>query len=100
MSQLLPDNVNLFVRWLFSFGMLGARYLIFAGGAYLLYYIIKRQDWLFMKIQQKHPERKQILTELGYSILSFCVFATIVVLIRLAVTHGIFETKVYRHFSD
>lgn len=100
MSQLLPDNISLFVRWLFALGMLGARYLIFAGGAYLLYYVIKRQDWLFMKIQQKYPERKQILTEVGYSILTFFVFASVVVLIRIAITHGIFETKVYRHFSD
>jgi len=100
MSQLLPDNVSLFIRWLFSFGMLSARYLIFAGGAYLLYYIIKRQDWLFMKIQQKYPERKQIWTEVVYSILTFFVFSTVVVLIRLAITHGIFDTKVYRHFSD
>ena len=100
MSQLLPDNISLFMRWLFSFAMLGARYLIFAGGAYLLYYVIKRQDWMFMKIQQKHPERKQILTEVGYSVLTFMVFASVVVLIRLAVTHGIIDTKVYRHFSD
>ncbi len=100
MSQLLPDDISLWLRWLFSFGMLTARYLIFAGGAYLLYYVIKRQDWLFMKIQQKFPERKQILTEIKYSFLTFIVFASVVVLIRLAITNGILETKVYRHFGD
>lgn len=100
MSQLLPDNISLYLRWLFSFGLLGLRYLIFAGGAYLLYYVIKKQDWMFMKIQQKQPATKQILTEVAYSLLTFTVFASVVVLIRLAVMHSIFETKVYRHFSN
>jgi sterol desaturase/sphingolipid hydroxylase (fatty acid hydroxylase superfamily) len=100
MSQLLPDNISLFVRWWFSFGLLGARYLLFAGTAYLIYYVIKRQDWLYMKIQQKWPERKQIWTEIGYSVLTFMVFASVVVLIRYATTHGWIETMVYRHFED
>ena len=100
MSQLLPDNISLFFRWWFSFGLLGARYLIFAGIAYLLYYVIKRQDWLYMKIQQKFPERKQIWTEVVYSILTFVVFATVVVLIRYANLNGWIETKVYRHFAE
>ena len=100
MSQLLPDDIGLFARWLFAFGMLSARYLIFAGGAYLLYYVIKRQDWLFMKIQPKFPERKQLVTEISYSFLSFIMFAFVVIGIRLAVTHGIFETRVYRNFSE
>jgi lathosterol oxidase len=100
MSQLISDIVSLFIRWLFSFGLFGLRYLIFAGGAYLLYYVIKRQDWLFMKIQQKHPQRKQIMTEMIYSLLTFGVFATVIVAIRLAVMHDIFTTQVYRHLSD
>jgi sterol desaturase/sphingolipid hydroxylase (fatty acid hydroxylase superfamily) len=100
MSQLLPDNISLFVRWWFSFGLLGARYLIFAGTAYLLYYVIKRQDWLYMKIQQKLPEKKQIWTEIGYSILTFVVFASVVVLIRFAIMHGWLDTKVYKRFAD
>jgi sterol desaturase/sphingolipid hydroxylase (fatty acid hydroxylase superfamily) len=100
MSQLLPDNISLFIRWLFSFAMLGARYLIFAGSAYLLYYVIRRRQWLFMKIQQKYPERKQIWTEIGYSVLTFFVFASVVVLIRLAVTHDLLSTRIYRNFSE
>jgi len=100
MSQLLPDNVSLFVRWWFSFGLLGLRYLLFAGIAYLLYYVVKRKDWFYGKIQQKYPERKQIWTEVGYSVLTFLVFATVIVGIRFAVMEGWMETKVYRHFAD
>ena len=53
-----------------------------------------------MKIQQKYPQQKQIWTEIGYSVLTFAVFASVIVLIRLAVTHDIFATRVYRHLSD
>ena len=100
MSQLLPDDIGLFARWLFAFGMLAARYLIFAGTAYLIYYIIKRQDWLFMKIQQRFPERKQILTEIKYSAITFTVFASVVVAIRVAINYGWLETRVYKNFSE
>ena len=100
MSQLLPDDIGLFARWLFAFGMLAARYLIFAGTAYLVYYVIKRQDWLFMKIQQRFPERKQILTEIKYSVLTFTVFASVVVAIRVAINYGWLETRVYKNFSE
>lgn len=100
MSQLLPDDVSLYVRWLFAFFTLGARYLIFAGSAYLLYYVIKRQDWFYAKIQQKFPERKQILTEVKYSVLSFFVFACVLVGMRLAGKYGIVTTHVYHKFSE
>lgn len=100
MSQLLPDDISLLARWLFAFALLAARYLLFAGTAYLIYYVIKRKDWLFMKIQQKFPERKQIITEVSYSVLSFLVFASVIILIRLAVTHNILDTKIYRNFSE
>jgi len=100
MSQLLPDDISLFARWFFAFGMLSVRYLLFAGSLYLLYYVIKRQRWLFMKIQQRFPERKQILTEIGYSVLSFAVFAFVIVAIRLASTHHLLETRIYKNFSE
>ena len=100
MSQLLPDDISLYWRWLFAFGMLLARYLIFAGGAYLLYYVVKRQNWLFMKIQQKFPERTQIVTEIKYSLLTFLVFASVVVAMRFAVMQGLLSTRVYKHFGD
>lgn len=100
MSQLLPDDISLWIRWLFAFGMLALRYIVFAGSAYLLYYVIKRQDWLHMKIQQRFPDNKQVWTEIKYSVLTFVVFACVVVGIRIAVTHGWLATQVYRNFSE
>jgi sterol desaturase/sphingolipid hydroxylase (fatty acid hydroxylase superfamily) len=80
--------------------MLLGRYLLFAGGAYLIYYVIKRKDWLFMKIQQRFPERKQIVTEITYSLLTFTVFASVVVFIKFLSGQGIVTAKVYREFSE
>lgn len=100
MSALLPDDISLWLRWLFSFSMLLVRYFIFAGGAYLLYYVIKRRQWLFMKIQQRYPDNQQIFTEIKYSLLTFTVFASVVVGIRLLVVNDILATKVYKNFSE
>ncbi len=100
MTQLIPDDVGLFVRWLIAFGMFSARYLVFAGTAYLVYYVIKRQEWLFMKIQQQFPHRKQILTEIKYSILSFLVFATVIIGMRVVNNSGLLANKIYFHLSE
>jgi lathosterol oxidase len=100
MSNLLPDDINLFLRWLFVAGMLVARYIIFAGGAYLLFYVYKKREWFAMKIQQKFPERKQQLTEIKYSSMSFFVFATVGTAIRYLVINDYLESSVYRNFSQ
>jgi sterol desaturase/sphingolipid hydroxylase (fatty acid hydroxylase superfamily) len=62
--------------------------------------VIKRQDWIYMKIQQKWPEKKQIWTEIAYSMLTFVVFASVVVAIRYATVQGWIDTRIYRHLSD
>lgn len=100
MSQLLPDDLNLYLRWILTFGLLLLRYLLFAGIAYALFYIIKRDNWLYMKIQQKYPERKQIVTEVKYSLLTFLVFASVAVFIRLLVKDGMLETKIYKDIHE
>ncbi len=100
MLQILPDDLSLWLRWLFSYSFLMIRYLLFAGGVYLFYYIIKRREWFVAKIQQKYPERKQIITEIKYSLLTFAVFASISVLIRYLSAQGILEVKTYRDFSE
>ncbi len=100
MSSLLPDDLNLYLRWLFTFGLQVARYFIFAGIPFLIWYIIKKREWFFMKIQQKYPERKQILTEIKYSLLSLVVLASISVFLRFLNNQGWIEIKIYRQFSQ
>lgn len=88
MSALIPQELGPLLRWIVVFGLLTARYLLFAGGFFLVFYVIKRKDWFYMKIQQKFPDNKRILHEIKYSFLTFAVFGLVVVLINYLRTHG------------
>lgn len=99
MSYLFPDDLNLFVCALLQYGFLLLRYVLFAGGVYLFFYVYKKREWFAAKIQQKFPERKQILTEIKYSLITFTVFVVIGTLIRYLIQQGIIEPKMYKDFS-
>lgn len=98
MSSLIPQEVGPFLRWLIAFGLLSFRYILLAGGAYLLFYVYKRQDWFYMKIQQKFPSKKSITSEIFHSFLTFAVFGWMVVLINVLRTHNL--TQVYGDLSS
>jgi lathosterol oxidase len=99
-SVIIPDSVNIYLRWLISVGMLSARYLIFAGITFLLFYVIKRRAWLYMKIQQRFPQRKQIATEIKWSMLSFLVIASFSFVLRLLSRNDVIHIKIYRVFAE
>lgn len=50
------------------------RYLILAGAGYLIFYVWKHRDWLYLKIQQRFPHRSDYLREFGYSTLTSLIF--------------------------
>lgn len=100
MSSLLPDDLNLWLRWVLTYALLLMRYLLFAGIAFWLFYGIKKQKWLKRKIQQRYPDKTQWHQEIKYSLLTFAVFATIGVLLRFLVMHGMLESKVYRNLHE
>jgi Delta7-sterol 5-desaturase len=68
---------DLLFKYLRSFTVLSLRYLAFAGSLFLIFYIWKRRDWFKYKIQQKFPDNKRILKEIGYSFLSIAVFSIV-----------------------
>lgn len=100
MSYIFPDDMNLFLRAFLQYAFLLVRYVIFAGGVYLFFYIIRKRKWFVAKIQEKYPEREQILREIKYSLLSFVVFCAISIAIRYLTQQEILEIKVYRDFSS
>ncbi len=51
------------------------RYAFVAGGAYFIFYQMKRQKWGYLKIQQGWPKASQILMEMGYSLATILIFA-------------------------
>lgn len=53
------------------------RYFIIAAIAFLVFYVIKRQQWFYKKIQQKFPLRKDYLREVSYSIVTALIFALV-----------------------
>lgn len=76
MEDLFFRNPDFF-SWIASFSMLILRYVIFAGIPFALFYFFKRNDWFYLKIQQKWPKTKHVHSEIKYSLLTFVIFATI-----------------------
>ena len=66
---------------IFALIMIPARYFIIAGIFYLLFYYIKRKDWLHLKIQKKFPPLSIIRTEIFYSFTTMIIFALVALLI-------------------
>lgn len=89
MTHFIPESWGPLAKWLLAFSAFTIRYLLFAGVAYLLFYMYKRQDWLFLKIQQKFPERKRVVYEVYHSFMTFVVFAFMVLLLGFLKKHGL-----------
>lgn len=69
------------------------RYFLFAGMAYLLFYVWKRKAWLYMKIQQKFPTQHDLRREIGYSLSTILIFAVFAMIIWYARSAG--YTRMY-----
>jgi sterol desaturase/sphingolipid hydroxylase (fatty acid hydroxylase superfamily) len=70
------QGITLIERWLLIYGVLLLRYIIFAGILFLIFYVWKKRELLYKKIQSQFPEPKRIWFEIKYSLSTFAVFAT------------------------
>jgi sterol desaturase/sphingolipid hydroxylase (fatty acid hydroxylase superfamily) len=84
--------------WWEVFVVIASRYLVLAGSAWLVFYIWKRRRWWWRKIQQRMPARRQVFTEIGFSLLTLFILATVGWLIVAGGRKGI--NQVYINFSD
>ena len=66
---------------IFALFMIPARYFIIAGIFYLLFYFIKRESWIHLKIQKKFPPSSVIRSEIFYSFITMIIFALVALLI-------------------
>ena len=57
------------------FAIVSLRYFIFAGSAYFLCWVWKREAWWYRRIQKTFPEREALYAEIKWSLLSSAVFA-------------------------
>ncbi|MBS1604534.1 MAG: sterol desaturase family protein [Bacteroidetes bacterium] len=56
----------------------GGRYFVFAGLAYLVFYVGKNRRWLHLKIQPKDPKKKVVREEFLYSLLTIVIFSVVI----------------------
>jgi sterol desaturase/sphingolipid hydroxylase (fatty acid hydroxylase superfamily) len=89
---------ELILRYLRTFSLISLRYLFFAGSLYLIFYVWKKRHFFKAKIQQKYPDNKRILHEVGYSFLSLAIFSLVGTLMFVLRKHG--YTQMYLNFSD
>lgn len=61
--------------WAKTLFLIGGRYFLFAGVAFLLFYLILRKYKAHQKIQLRFPQRKDYWREIGYSALTIVIFS-------------------------
>lgn len=62
------------LRWFITPLIIFGRYAVLSGAMFLLFYICKRREWLYRKIQQRFPTDRDYRREIGYSFLTACIF--------------------------
>ena len=89
---------DLGVKFMADFGAESFRYVLFAGIAFLVLYVLGKKALVRFKIQQKFPERKHMFREIKYSILSLSIFALNGAAILYLHSKG--YTRLYTNFND
>ena len=72
------------MNWSFYFKsiwLIGGRYFIIAGIAFLLFYVFWRNRFFYRKIQNRFPKNTDYLREMGYSFLTIAVFSFVSVVL-------------------
>jgi lathosterol oxidase len=67
----------MFERYLHTLTLIGGRYFIVAGFAFLFFYIILKRVLESKKIQQRFPKYTDYLREIGYSSLTIFIFGAV-----------------------
>ncbi len=68
-------------NYFFFVKLIVLRYLIAAGLAFFVFYVLMKRQWLYKKIQQRLPKPKDYIREIGFSILTVFVFAFVTYLL-------------------
>jgi sterol desaturase/sphingolipid hydroxylase (fatty acid hydroxylase superfamily) len=66
------------VQWWQVLIVSSLRYWIFAGLAYVLFYVWKRQEMFRYKIQQRFPKAAEVTTEIKYSVSTMVIFGWVI----------------------
>ncbi len=74
------------------------RYILLAGTAFLVFYVIFKKKFLLSKIQQKFPKNKDYYREIGYSFITFLIFTLVGASLYNPMVRP--YTNTYYHVSD
>ena len=85
-------------KWMSMLLSNGIRYLLFAGIAYLLFYVWKKQNFHRFKIQLRFPKKKNISTEIKYSFISIFIFSLMIGGTLILAGDG--YTRIYKKFDQ
>jgi Delta7-sterol 5-desaturase len=80
--------------------IIGSRYFIIAGIAFIIFYLVLRDKSLYRKIQSKHPARADLLREILYSVITISIFAVVpLVILKIPsiARHTHFYTDIQAH---
>ena len=83
-----------------SLQLIGGRYFVIAGLAFLVFYWLFKNRIRYKKIQLRFPQSKDYAREIGYSILTIFIFAAVPTLILknpLLAPHTYFYTRIEQH---
>ena len=75
-----------------------ARYFIIAGVFYLIFYILFKNNFIQLKIQNNFPNSKMLITEIFFSMQTMVIFGVFSILIRYLIVND--YSIVYRSISD
>ena len=69
-------ELSSFKLWLLLMAIITVRYVVVAGVPYLWLYVIGKTRYIDSKIQKSPPNRKQVLAEIKYSLVTFCIYSS------------------------
>jgi len=81
-------ELDAFFGGLFLFCAFLLRYLVVAGGAFLVFYVWWKRRWARWKIQEKFPGREKLRMEILFSLSTFVIFALMGVLVMWMLRQG------------
>lgn len=78
--------------------LIAARYFVFAGSAFLIFYVIWKRRFSSFKIQKLFPKKRDYYREIKYSSLTMLIFSGYAFLVFRSPLKDL--TRVYENFSD
>lgn len=85
-------------KWIFAFMIANIRYFLFAGMAFLYFYVFYKESMIARKIQAKSPKNADIYREILFSVMTATLLASTVYLLTSPDIRPF--TKLYFNVSD